>query len=103
MLKCNIDQAWEFSLVPILLLNKIMNNDSTAEIHNKSILTPDELANFLSISKTTVYRLIGKRQIPFTKVGGGIRFTMEDIMGYLDQNRVDPLNVQIYERKKTTR
>lgn len=79
-----------------------MNNGSNADIRNKSILTPDELAKFLSISKTTVYRLIEKRQIPFTKVGGGIRFRMEDITTYLDQNRVESLNVQIYERKKTT-
>ena len=88
------------SPVPVLLLNKLMNNGSNADHRSKSFLRPEELAEFLSISKPTVYRLIEKRQIPFYKIGGSLRFKMEDVVKFTENNRVEPINTQIYERKK---
>lgn len=103
MLKCNVDQAWEPSRVPILLLNKPMNNGSSADIRKKEILNPEEVAEYLGISKTTVYRLIESRQIPFAKIGGGLRFKRTEIDEYWKDSSFEPFNKQIYERKKTTR
>ncbi len=60
------------------------------------LLTIDELAGLLKISKTTAYRLIDKRLIPFYKVKGGIRFDRKDIMDYLRQNRVEPVGLMQY-------
>jgi excisionase family DNA binding protein len=54
-----------------------------------SLLTPDDLARFLSISKTGVYRLVEKRRIPFLRVGGSLRFEKKDVLSYLDGNRVE--------------
>jgi len=53
------------------------------------LLTPDEMADLLRISKSTLYRLIEKRKIPFYKVEGSLRFLKRDIVSYLDKNRVD--------------
>ncbi len=57
-------------------------------------LTPCELAHLLKISKPTVYRLVDKRQIPFFKVGGSIRFDKKDIMCYLQGRRVESIGSQ---------
>jgi excisionase family DNA binding protein len=103
MLKCNIDQTWEPSRVPILLLNKLMNNGSNADIRKKEILNPEELALYLGISKATVYRLIESRQIPFAKIGGSLRVKKTEIDEYWKVCSFEPFNKQIYERKKTIR
>ena len=47
------------------------------------------MADLLRISKSTLYRLIEKRKIPFYKVEGSLRFLKRDIVSYLDKNRVD--------------
>ena len=80
------------SLTPISLLNKLMNIKSNAE-KTKGCFTPDELACFLAISKATVYRLVNKRQLRCVKVGGLLRFTMDDIEKYWEENRIGPINL----------
>ncbi|MBP6859095.1 MAG: helix-turn-helix domain-containing protein [Candidatus Magasanikbacteria bacterium] len=55
-------------------------------------LTPDNLADILGISKTTVYRLIDKRSLPFYKIGGSLRFKQSDVMEYLEKSRIKPSN-----------
>ena len=55
------------------------------------LLTPDQLRRRLNISKAGVYRLIYARQIPFHKVRGSIRFDENDVLAYLQQNRVEPI------------
>ena len=55
------------------------------------LLTPDELAEFLQISKTSVYRMIEKRLIPFFKVKGSLRFDKQDVLEYLQKNRIEPI------------
>jgi excisionase family DNA binding protein len=43
------------------------------------LLTPQQLADFLQVSKGHVYRLIQQRRIPFIKQGGSVRFRPESI------------------------
>lgn len=64
------------------------------------LLTTDELADMLKISKTGVYRLIARRQIPFYKVMGSIRFNKNDVLSYLQQNRVELIGLEQYGSKK---
>ncbi|NIT13904.1 MAG: helix-turn-helix domain-containing protein [Candidatus Dadabacteria bacterium] len=64
------------------------------------LLTPDELADMLKISKAGVYRLITKRKIPFYKVMGSLRFEKRDIISYLQQNRVELIGLEQYGSKK---
>ena len=68
-----------------------MEIGSNANNRIKAFFTPEELADFLAISKATVYRLVGKRQLPFHKIGGVLRFRKEDIERYLDTGRVEPI------------
>jgi excisionase family DNA binding protein len=44
-----------------------------------SILTVNELADYLKIHRTTVYRLLKKHQLPGFRVGADWRFNRENI------------------------
>jgi excisionase family DNA binding protein len=58
------------------------------------LLTPDELAELLRISKISVYRLVEQRKIPFYRVRGNLRFEPKDVMSFLRQNRVEPVGLK---------
>ena len=47
------------------------------------LLTIDEVADFLHVSKTSVYRLVERRELPFCRVGRTLRFTRRDLEAYL--------------------
>jgi excisionase family DNA binding protein len=49
------------------------------------------MANLLNISRPSVYRLIEKRQIPFYKIGGNLRFKKEDIINYLEMSHFEAM------------
>jgi len=66
-----------------------MNESS---IKNLNLLSTEDLAKILKMSKTAVYRLISERKIPFYKIGHNIRFDEKDILKYLEDNRVEPIN-----------
>jgi excisionase family DNA binding protein len=70
-----------------------MKVGSNADNRIRACFTPDEMADFLAISKATVYRLVGKRQLPFIKIGGVLRFKKADIEKYLESGRVDPIKL----------
>lgn len=64
-----------------------MNDDSTTN----NLITPEELASLLRMSKPSVYRLIEKRKIPFYKISGSIRFKISDIKKYIEDARIDSI------------
>ena len=61
-------------------------SDTTIEL-----LTPDEVAELLRISKVGVYRLVEKRVIPFYRIRGSLRFDRKDVATYLKENRIEPV------------
>jgi excisionase family DNA binding protein len=67
-----------------------MSIESTPPIE---LLTIPEVAKVLKISESGVRRLQQARHLPFIKVGGSIRFYKEDIMSYLEQRRVDSIDL----------
>ena len=69
-------------------LNLSQNQQSMESIE---LLTIDELAELLKISKSSVRRLQQGRHLPFMKVGGLIRFTKNDIVEFLKEARVEPI------------
>lgn len=64
-----------------------MNNISTTN----NLITPEEAASLLRMSKPSVYRLIGKRKIPFYKISGSLRFRISEIEKYINDARIDPI------------
>lgn len=55
---------------------------------HKSVLTLPELAKFLGFSHQTIYRIVSRNDITFSKIGGKLFFKMDDIIHYLDKNRI---------------
>ena len=72
------------------------SNNPTIEL-----LTPNELATKFKISKPSVYRLVGRRQIPFVKIMGSLRFDANDVAAYLQHNRIETVGLDNYGNKKT--
>jgi len=52
------------------------------------LLTLVEAAGLLKISVPSLRRLQQRRAIPFIKVGGSVRFAMDDLRSYLAKHRV---------------
>lgn len=55
------------------------------------MITLPELAELLSVSQTTVYRMTEGREIRYYKIKGSIRFRKEDVLAYMNQNCYEPL------------
>jgi excisionase family DNA binding protein len=53
-------------------------------------LNTEQLASYLGISKTSVYRLTGYHLISFYKLGHNIRFKKADVLTYLEKNCFRP-------------
>lgn len=54
----------------------------------EKFLTINDLANYLNISKTTVYRIVESRKIVFYKLQGSLRFKVGDVEEYLAKNKI---------------
>lgn len=61
----------------------------------RPLLTINELAKFLNISKTTAYRLVEKQSLPFYKIGGVLRFKLSEVELYMEKCLVKSSN-EIY-------
>ena len=50
------------------------------------LLTVDELADHLKISKKTIYNLVSQRRIPYLKACGALRFSKAEIEQWIRQS-----------------
>lgn len=55
------------------------------------LLTIAEVAGLLKVSISTVRRLQERRRIPFTKIGGSVRFIRSDVAAYVERGRVEAI------------
>jgi len=53
----------------------------------ESLLTPQELATWLKMSRVWVYKQAEKGLLPFHRVGDAIRFDPEEIRAYLSSRK----------------
>ena len=49
------------------------------------LLTPEEAAKTLRISKSYLYELKSRNRIPYVKVGANLRFRPEDLQAFVDK------------------
>ena len=85
------------NVAPILLFYNHM--PSTSDL-TPELLTRDEVARLLKISRATLYRLVEARRLPFYKVGHSLRFDKRDVMAFLRNHRVDALGATTYGSQK---
>ena len=53
----------------------------------RTLLKPEEAGKRLRISESTVYRLWRAQQLKGFKVDGGLRFTKEEILAFIERHR----------------
>lgn len=60
-------------------------------LHKKTVLSLNEAALYLGISKSSLYKLTGSKAISHHKTGKLIYFKREDLDEWLLQNRIDKI------------
>lgn len=63
----------------------------TIDSNTTELLTVDQVAKLLNISKTSIYRLVSSRLIPFYKLGHNLRFRKDDIEEFMNKNYVESI------------
>lgn len=64
------------------------NSESHEGSHSSDLLTVPELATLLRVSKTSVYRLVEGRRLPFYRFGGALRFERGAVASFLSRHLV---------------
>ena len=70
-----------------------MSDDNSSTQTNESdddvVMTTRELMEFLSLSRTKIWELTKKEELPATKVGGDYRYVRSEVLAWLERFRVD--------------
>ena len=53
-------------------------------------LTVEELCQLLKLKKSYIYDLTYRKKIPFIKIGRHLRFDLEEIQKWIENNKVIP-------------
>ena len=53
----------------------------------EEILTPREVADYLKISKSKVYYLIRRGEIPYIRIQRNVRVKLSDLLAWLEKNQ----------------
>ena len=51
-------------------------------VYMDKLLTVLEIAELLNVTKTTIYNMIYKNEIPFIRIGGSYRFNADEVIEY---------------------
>ena len=60
---------------------------------NQEIMTMDMVAEYLQLSKKTIYKMVSQKRIPMVKVGNRNRFIKEEIDGWLHNGATIPIDI----------
>ena len=66
-------------------ISMLSTNVSPSQDH--LLLTIDQAASLLSKKKQTIYRLVGKAEIPHYKVGNRLYFKREELLEWVNRSR----------------
>jgi excisionase family DNA binding protein len=55
------------------------------------VLSPDEVAALMKVSRWTVYELVKRKRLPATKIGRGIRIPTKAVMEFINSGGADVL------------
>ncbi len=78
------------------ILDEIRNLLSESKSKEDLLLTTEEAAAFLNISKSALYKLTAQRMIPFSSPTGKRNyFRRSELRAFMEQNKVEPLDTNI--------
>ena len=69
-------------------VNACLKYNEPPEVNGKDLLTIDEAAEFLNLSKPTLYRLVSERNIPHSKKGKRLYFSKERLTEWVESGEV---------------
>lgn len=55
---------------------------------SKMLLTINEVSQILKISVPTIYRWVHKKEIPYIKLGGKVRFSDSELQQFIKKNSI---------------
>jgi len=67
------------------------------------LLTVGEVARLISFSEKSIYQLVHRRVIPYTKVSGALRFRKSDITAWIEDNTFTPQPRECRKQSGATR
>ncbi|MFT5090238.1 MAG: excisionase family DNA binding protein [Candidatus Latescibacterota bacterium] len=62
------------------------------------LLTPEEAAKMLRISKSYLYELKSRNRIPYIKVGASLRFRPQDLQSFVEKLAIESRREQERQR-----
>lgn len=66
----------------------VAEKNSQSSVWDDELMTTRELMEFLSLSRTKVWELVNKEQLPAFKIGGDYRYRRSEVLGWLEKFRV---------------
>ena len=85
----DLPHAESMSLEKLERIEKLLlGNSDKPIIHSDKPLTITEAAEFLGVSKSTMYKFTCSHLIPHFKPGKHVNFLKKDLMDYIMQNRI---------------
>ena len=60
---------------------------------NNSLMTMDMVAEYLQLSKKTIYKMVSQKRIPMVKLGNRNRFIKEEIDVWLHSSATIPIEI----------
>ena len=54
-------------------------------------MTPRETADYLGLTLKGLYSRVAMRQLPFSRLGGSLRFRRSELDGLLEETKVEPI------------
>jgi excisionase family DNA binding protein len=61
--------------------------DKETEMEMPTLYTPQQVAEYLKVSRGTIYSLVSRHEIQSLKVGRGRRFTAQQVKDYVANKR----------------
>jgi excisionase family DNA binding protein len=74
-------------------MSQKMVRDSVAIPNMDAYLSIDEVSSILNIKKPTLYQWVESRQIPHYKMGKLIRFKRDEVIQWMDEHKVAPVDL----------
>ncbi len=76
-----------------------MSDSQERSGRESEFMTVPEVAKYLRVSVTSVYRITERRDLPFYRLAKKIIFRASEVEGYLKKCRVEPFNEPVPRRK----
>lgn len=94
----------ELSILIEEAVRKVLTEQTAPQTKDK-LMSIDDAANFLNVSKSTIYTWTSNKQIPFLKRGKRLYFKEADLLKWLDkgkqktQDEIDHIQETYYTKK----